>query len=87
MASYPPTQTNDSDGDHKHVRSGLEEYERSLEGRPPWLLTSTEAKLLGIAGVGFFLDGACFPCDDQITLSNPLFSIRPVHNQCRQSNK
>lgn len=86
MASYPPTQTNDPDGDRKHVRSGLEEYERSLEGRPPWLLTTTEAKLLGIAGVGFFLDGACFFCDDQITHSNILLSVRPVHNQCRQSN-
>ena len=40
-----------------HVRSGLEEYERSAEGRPPWILTLPELKLLGIAGVGFFLDG------------------------------
>ncbi|KAL5525465.1 hypothetical protein ACEPAG_6801 [Sanghuangporus baumii] len=39
-----------------HVRSGLEEYERSAEGRPPWMLTLPEIKLLGIAGVGFFLD-------------------------------
>ncbi|KAH7924977.1 MFS general substrate transporter [Leucogyrophana mollusca] len=37
-------------------RSGLEEYERSGEGRPPFILTYTEIKLLGIAGVGFFLD-------------------------------
>ena len=44
--------------DASHVRSGLEEYERSAEGRPVWLLTTTEMKLLGIAGVGFFLDGA-----------------------------
>ncbi|KAH8101357.1 phosphate transporter [Phellopilus nigrolimitatus] len=42
--------------EHTHVRSGLEEYERSGEGRPPWMLTATELKLLGIAGVGFFLD-------------------------------
>ncbi|KAJ8073729.1 hypothetical protein AAF712_003215 [Marasmius tenuissimus] len=33
----------------------LEEYERS-DGRPPFMLTSTEVKLLGIAGVGFLLD-------------------------------
>ncbi|KAI5117664.1 hypothetical protein M0805_009697 [Coniferiporia weirii] len=39
-----------------HVRSGLEEFERSGEGRPAWVLTTTELKLLGIAGVGFFLD-------------------------------
>lgn len=25
----------------------------------PWMLTMTEAKLLGIAGIGFFLDGMC----------------------------
>ncbi|KAH7907097.1 major facilitator superfamily domain-containing protein [Hygrophoropsis aurantiaca] len=37
-------------------RSGLEEYERSGEGRPPFVLTYAEIKLLGIAGVGFFLD-------------------------------
>lgn len=43
-----------------HVRAGLEEFERSGEGRPPWILTHTELKLLGIAGVGFFLDGAHF---------------------------
>ena len=42
--------------DRTHVRSGLEEVER--DDRPPWLLTRTELKLLGIAGVGFFLDGA-----------------------------
>jgi len=34
--------------------SKLEEVER--EGRPPFILTKTEIKLLGIAGVGFFLD-------------------------------
>ncbi|KAL5526257.1 hypothetical protein ACEPAF_7980 [Sanghuangporus sanghuang] len=39
-----------------HVRSGLEEYERNAEERPPWMLTLPEIKLLGIAGVGFFLD-------------------------------
>lgn len=30
-------------------RSALEEYER--DGRPPFILTYTEVKLLGIAGV------------------------------------
>ncbi|KIY66028.1 MFS general substrate transporter [Cylindrobasidium torrendii FP15055 ss-10] len=35
-------------------KSALEEYEQS--GRPVWILTKTELKLLGIAGVGFFLD-------------------------------
>ncbi|THU84757.1 MFS general substrate transporter [Dendrothele bispora CBS 962.96] len=34
----------------------LEEYEASSSTRPPWLLTMTEVKLLGVAGVGFFLD-------------------------------
>lgn len=59
MHAYPPhTETDAQSGElnHNHVRSGLDEYERSAEGRPAWYLTSTEAKLLGIAGVGFFLD-------------------------------
>jgi hypothetical protein len=37
-------------------RPELEEVEHHGQ---PWMLTSTEAKLLGIAGVGFFLDGEC----------------------------
>ena len=39
------------------VKSGLEVFEQDHTGRPPWLLNRTELKLLGIAGVGFFLDG------------------------------
>ncbi|KAF8156352.1 phosphate transporter [Pholiota molesta] len=35
--------------------SDLEEFERS-DGRPAFVLTTAELKLLGIAGVGFFLD-------------------------------
>ncbi|PCH40593.1 MFS inorganic phosphate transporter [Wolfiporia cocos MD-104 SS10] len=39
------------------VKSGLEEYEREDDsGRLPFLLTYREVKLLGITGVGFFLD-------------------------------
>jgi len=38
-----------------HVRAGLEEVDQG-DGRPPFFLTYTEIKLLGIAGVGFFLD-------------------------------
>ncbi|KII90528.1 hypothetical protein PLICRDRAFT_536373 [Plicaturopsis crispa FD-325 SS-3] len=50
----PPTgAAGETQGRH---RSTLEEYERSGEGRPPFVLTFTEVKLLGIAGVGFFLD-------------------------------
>ncbi|ETW82243.1 inorganic phosphate transporter [Heterobasidion irregulare TC 32-1] len=37
-------------------KSTLEEYERSGDDRPPYILTYPELKLLGIAGVGFFLD-------------------------------
>ncbi|KAJ6617383.1 major facilitator superfamily domain-containing protein [Mycena sp. CBHHK59/15] len=37
-----------------HGRSGLEEYEREGDGKPPFILTYTEVKLLGIAGVGVF---------------------------------
>ncbi|KAF7351733.1 MFS inorganic phosphate transporter [Mycena sanguinolenta] len=38
-----------------HVRAGLEEIDQG-DGRPPFILTYTEIKLLMIAGVGFFLD-------------------------------
>ncbi|PPQ74721.1 hypothetical protein CVT24_003917 [Panaeolus cyanescens] len=39
----------------KKGRSNLEEFERN-DGRPAFVLTTTELKLLGIAGIGFFLD-------------------------------
>jgi len=45
-----PTPTTDA----APYRSDLAEYERSE--RPPFVLNMTELKLLGIAGVGFFLD-------------------------------
>lgn len=41
-------------------KSALEEFERENDTRPPFVLTLTEAKLLGIAGVGFFLDGQSY---------------------------
>lgn len=41
--------------DELDKRRRLEEVERN-DGRPPFILTYTEVKLLGIAGVGFFLD-------------------------------
>ncbi|KAJ7222764.1 MFS general substrate transporter [Mycena haematopus] len=37
------------------LRAGLEEVDQG-DGRPPFVLTYTEVKLLMIAGVGFFLD-------------------------------
>ncbi|KAF4584548.1 hypothetical protein EYR38_001777 [Pleurotus pulmonarius] len=37
-------------------KASLEEFERSNDRRPAFILTWTEVKLLGIAGVGFFLD-------------------------------
>ncbi|KAF8837549.1 MFS general substrate transporter [Paxillus ammoniavirescens] len=37
-------------------RSELQAYERDAGDRPPFVLTYPEIKLLGIAGVGFFLD-------------------------------
>ncbi|TFY68972.1 hypothetical protein EVJ58_g697 [Rhodofomes roseus] len=39
-----------------NVKGGLEDYEREDSGRYPFLLNYRECKLLGIAGVGFFLD-------------------------------
>ncbi|THH21419.1 hypothetical protein EW146_g159 [Bondarzewia mesenterica] len=44
---YPPS---------PRFKSTLEEYERSGDDKPPFILTYAEMKLLGIAGVGFFLD-------------------------------
>lgn len=38
-------------GKEARKRTALEEYEQSGEGRPPFILTYTEMKLLGIAGV------------------------------------
>jgi PHS family inorganic phosphate transporter-like MFS transporter len=38
-------------GKETRQRTALEEYEQSGEGRPPFILTYTEVKLLGIAGV------------------------------------
>ncbi|KIY51532.1 MFS general substrate transporter [Fistulina hepatica ATCC 64428] len=40
----------------KHFRSELEEYEDKHGQRLPFILTWQEVKLLGITGVGFFLD-------------------------------
>ncbi len=37
--------------------ASLEEYDKNLH-RPPFVLTWAEVKLLGITGVGFFLDGS-----------------------------
>ena len=39
------------------LKSGLEVFEQDSSRRHPWILNRTELKLLGIAGVGFFLDG------------------------------
>ena len=39
-----------------HPRSRLEAFERDSSSHPPFVLTLPELKLLGIAGVGFFLD-------------------------------
>jgi PHS family inorganic phosphate transporter-like MFS transporter len=48
--------SNSTEPEDTNAHSKLEEYERSGEGRPPYVLTYPEVKLLGIAGVGFFLD-------------------------------
>ncbi|TFY51618.1 hypothetical protein EVG20_g10919 [Dentipellis fragilis] len=44
------------DSDAPPYHSTLEDFERFGEDRPPFILTYAEVKLLGIAGVGFFLD-------------------------------
>lgn len=55
--SLEPTAAPPQKGNH----SNLEELESSADDRPPFVLTYAEVKLLGIAGVGFFLDGKCIP--------------------------
>lgn len=52
-------QENERDQASVQGSAPLEEYELA-NGRAPYLLTMTEFKLLGIAGVGFFLDGQFF---------------------------
>lgn len=60
--TYPPAPNPASDHsttqshDQATPRSRLEDYERGVDSRPPFALNRTELKLLGIAGVGFFLD-------------------------------
>ena len=41
----------DVEGQRKRGHSNLEELEQEGSNRPPWMLTKTELKLLGIAGV------------------------------------
>ncbi|KAJ8703257.1 hypothetical protein PTI98_001895 [Pleurotus ostreatus] len=48
--------TSDNPVSPRRHNSNLEEYERSSDGRPVFFLTYSELKLLGIAGIGFFLD-------------------------------
>ncbi|KAJ3525203.1 hypothetical protein NM688_g8437 [Phlebia brevispora] len=50
--SPPPSH----DGSHSGYKSDLAEYELESNGRLPFILSVPEMKLLGIAGVGFFLD-------------------------------
>lgn len=50
------------------LRSGLEAVERDREDKPPFYLTKTELKLLGISGVGFFLDAYDLFIINQVTV-------------------
>ena len=42
--------------DGSRYKSNLEEYEMDNDGKPPFILTYPEVKLLGIAGVRAFND-------------------------------
>ncbi|KAI6159849.1 major facilitator superfamily domain-containing protein [Pisolithus thermaeus] len=46
----------DTEQGHPPARPALQDYERDPGDKPPFVLTFAEVKLLGIAGVGFFLD-------------------------------
>ncbi|KAG8858430.1 hypothetical protein FRB96_005315 [Tulasnella sp. 330] len=54
MATTYPSSEDDRADTTKHQR--LDEYEQAGNDRPPFILTYPEVKLLGIAGVGFFID-------------------------------
>ncbi|KAI0762151.1 MFS general substrate transporter [Trametes elegans] len=57
MATARPERSAPAHSDHPPThKSNLEEYEREGDVRLPFLLSYREVKLLGIAGVGFFLD-------------------------------
>ncbi|KAK7676468.1 hypothetical protein QCA50_014513 [Cerrena zonata] len=51
----PPSSRSDTPT-NANTRTDLSSYEIEGEGRPPFILSYPEVKLLGIAGVGFFLD-------------------------------
>ncbi|EJU02959.1 MFS general substrate transporter [Dacryopinax primogenitus] len=52
---------------HGDVRGGLEDFERDDPSKPPFILNWTEVKILGIAGVGFFLDAYDLFIINQVT--------------------
>lgn len=52
---------------HNSMVAGLEECEQ--DNRPPFVLNRTEIRLLGIAGIGFFLDG-----EQRLFIFNDLFT-------------
>ncbi|KZO96779.1 MFS general substrate transporter [Calocera viscosa TUFC12733] len=49
------------------LRGGLEDFEKDDLSKPPFILNWTEIKLLGIAGVGFFLDAYDLFIINQVT--------------------
>ena len=56
MSTEDQNRRSEPDARSEREEGGLEEYERG-DNRPPFILNMAELKLLGIAGVGFFLDG------------------------------
>ncbi|KAG9223511.1 hypothetical protein CCMSSC00406_0007003 [Pleurotus cornucopiae] len=75
-----PSDKNPGTEPHK---ASLEEFERSSDRRPAFILTRTEVKLLGIAGVGFFLDAY-----DLFIINQPCYSIAYMTAiPCHQTSK
>ncbi|KAH8083788.1 phosphate transporter [Cristinia sonorae] len=56
MAEARENTPSQASGLTRRPHSDLGDFERTETGRPTWLLTIPELKLLGIAGIGFFLD-------------------------------
>ncbi|KZO96778.1 MFS general substrate transporter [Calocera viscosa TUFC12733] len=53
--------------DPGELRGGLEDFEKDDLSKPPFILNWTEIKLIGIAGVGFFLDAYDLFIINQVT--------------------
>ncbi|KZT59376.1 MFS general substrate transporter [Calocera cornea HHB12733] len=67
MSVYSNEKRNGATVKPSGFRGGLEDFEKDDLSKPPFILNWTEVKLLGIAGVGFFLDAYDLFIINQVT--------------------